>query len=50
MQSYITPVSRVENGSGLKFVIFDAPNDSNVHLYMKVIGATLVDFGALQIY
>ena len=36
MQNYITPVSRVENDNGLKFVIFDAPNDSNVQLYVKV--------------
>lgn len=35
MQNYITPVSRVENENGLKFVIFDAPNESNVHHYIK---------------
>jgi len=35
MQNYITPVSRVENDNGLKFVIFDAPNESNVQHYIK---------------
>ena len=42
MQNYITPVSRVENENGLKFVIFDAPNDSNVQLYIKVRFCTLL--------
>ncbi len=37
MQNYITPVSRVENENGLKFVIFDAPNESNVQHYIKVV-------------
>jgi len=33
-QSVITPVSTVVQ-AGLKFVIFDAPNDSNVNTYIK---------------
>ena len=30
-------LSRVENENGLKFVIFDAPNESNVQHYIKVV-------------
>jgi len=34
--SLITPVSVVES-VGLKFVILDAPNDSNVHVYLEAL-------------
>ncbi len=34
--SLITPVSVVES-VGLKFVILDAPNDSNVHIYLEAL-------------
>ena len=34
--SLITPVSVVES-VGCKFVILDAPNDSNVHIYLEAL-------------
>ena len=49
MQNYITPVSRVDGENGLKFVIFDAPNDSNVHLYVKV-SCSSTQAGMLQFF
>jgi len=36
MQNFTSPLSKVDAGNGMKFVIFDAPNDSNVKAYIKV--------------
>eukprot|EP00292_Cryptomonas_paramecium_P019871 CAMPEP_0113695798 /NCGR_PEP_ID=MMETSP0038_2-20120614/21111_1 /TAXON_ID=2898 /ORGANISM="Cryptomonas paramecium" /LENGTH=183 /DNA_ID=CAMNT_0000618403 /DNA_START=257 /DNA_END=808 /DNA_ORIENTATION=+ /assembly_acc=CAM_ASM_000170 len=35
MQNFTSPLSKVDAGNGMKFVIFDAPNDSNVKAYIK---------------